>query len=68
MGVQGGWASIFFQLYTPIELNRKDYLTLNADAVIDFLAFLLVTIPTGILHIILDRGRKRQTMDRPTHG
>lgn len=38
-------------------LNRKDYLTLNADAVIDFLAFLLVTIPTGILHIILDRGR-----------
>ena len=38
-------------------LNRKDYLTLNADAVIDFLAFLLVTIPTGILHIILDRDR-----------
>lgn len=38
-------------------LNRKAYLTLNAEAVIDFLAFLLVTMPTGTLHIILDRGR-----------
>jgi transposase len=38
-------------------LNRKDYKTLNADSVIDFLGFLLVAIPTGILHIILDRGR-----------
>ena len=38
-------------------LNRKAYLTLNAESVIDFLAFLLVTMPTGALHIILDRGR-----------
>lgn len=38
-------------------LNRKDYKTLNADSVIDFLGCLLVAIPTGILHIILDRGR-----------
>ena len=38
-------------------LYRKEYLTLNADSVIDFLSFLLTVIPSGVVHVILDRGR-----------
>src|SRR5271170_122605 len=38
-------------------LHRREYLTLNADAVIAFLTCLLATMPRGLLHIILDRGR-----------
>lgn len=38
-------------------LHRQEYDTLNADAVIAFLAFLLSAMPHGILHVILDRGR-----------
>jgi transposase len=38
-------------------LHRQEYETLNADAVMAFLTFLLATLPRGILHIILDRGR-----------
>jgi len=37
-------------------LHRQEYATLNADAVIAFLTFLLAA-HTGILHVILDRGR-----------
>ena len=38
-------------------LQIKEYTTLNAEAVIQFLAFLLGSMPKGILHIVLDRGR-----------
>lgn len=38
-------------------LHRQEYDTLNADAVIAFLTFLLADQPHGLLHIILDRGR-----------
>lgn len=38
-------------------LRRQEYLTLNAEAVIGFLTFLLAAMPRGILHVILDRGR-----------
>jgi transposase len=38
-------------------LHRQEYDTLNADAVIGFLTFLLAAMPRGLLHIILDRGR-----------
>jgi transposase len=38
-------------------LHRQEYDTLNAEAVIAFLTFLLVTMPDGILHVMLDRGR-----------
>jgi transposase len=38
-------------------LHRQEYDTLNADSVIAFLAFLLATMPCGILNVILDRGR-----------
>ncbi len=38
-------------------LHSAEYDTLNADAVIAFLTFLLAAMPKGILHIILDRGR-----------
>lgn len=38
-------------------LHRQEYETLNAEAVIAFLTFLLAAMPRGILHVILDRGR-----------
>ena len=38
-------------------LHRQEYETLNADAVVAFLTFLLASMPRGLLHIILDRGR-----------
>lgn len=38
-------------------LHAREYETLNADAVIAFLTFLLAAMPRGILHVILDRGR-----------
>lgn len=38
-------------------LHRQEYDTLNAEAVIGFLTFLLAAMPRGILHVILDRGR-----------
>jgi transposase len=38
-------------------LHRQEYDTLNAEAVIRFLTFLLATQLHGILHVILDRGR-----------
>jgi transposase len=38
-------------------LHHQEYETLNADAVIGFLTFLLAAMPHGILHVILDRGR-----------
>jgi transposase len=38
-------------------LHRLEYETLNADAVIAFLTFLLTAMPHGLLHVILDRGR-----------
>jgi transposase len=38
-------------------LHRQEYDTLNAEAVIGFLTFLLAATPRGILHVILDRGR-----------
>lgn len=38
-------------------LQAKEYATLNAEAVIQFLVFLLGSMPKGILHIVLDRGR-----------
>ena len=38
-------------------LHRQEYLTLNAEAVIGFLTFLLAAMPRGVLHVILDRGR-----------
>jgi transposase len=38
-------------------LHRQEYDTLNAEAVIGFLTFLLTAMPRGILHVILDRGR-----------
>jgi len=38
-------------------LHRQEYESLNAEAVIGFLTFLLAAMPKGILHIILDRGR-----------
>jgi len=38
-------------------LHRQEYDTLNAETVIAFLTFLLATMPRGLLHVILDRGR-----------
>jgi transposase len=38
-------------------LYRKEYQTLNADSVLDFLAYLLTVMSVGKIHIILDRGR-----------
>lgn len=38
-------------------LHRQEYATLNAEAVIAFLTYLLAVMPRGMLHIILDRGR-----------
>lgn len=38
-------------------LHRREYDTLNAEAVIRFLTVLLASQSRGILHIILDRGR-----------
>jgi transposase len=38
-------------------LHAREYDTLNAEAVIAFLTFLLAAMPKGVLHIILDRGR-----------
>jgi transposase len=38
-------------------LHRQEYDTLNAEAVIAFLTFLLAAMPHGLLHVILDRGR-----------
>lgn len=38
-------------------LHRQEFDTLNADAVIAFLASLLAVMPRGTLHVILDRGR-----------
>lgn len=38
-------------------LHRQEYETLNSASAIAFLTFLLSAMPTGILHIILDRGR-----------
>lgn len=38
-------------------LHKKEYQTLNAEAVLQFLAYLLTVMPTGVINIILDRGR-----------
>jgi len=38
-------------------LRAKEHATLNAEAVIQFLTFLLGTMPKEILHVVLDRGR-----------
>ena len=40
-----------------MQLHRKEYQTLNAESVLDFLAFLLMIMATGTIHVILDRGR-----------
>jgi transposase len=40
-----------------MQLHRKEYQTLNAESVLDFLAFLLMVMATGTIHVILDRGR-----------
>ena len=40
-----------------MRLDHKEYQTLNADSVIDFLTYLLGIIPSGTVHVILDRGR-----------
>jgi transposase len=40
-----------------MQLHRKEYKTLNAESVLDFLTFLLAVMATGTIHIILDRGR-----------
>ena len=38
-------------------LHRQEYKTLDSESAIAFLNFLLAMMPTGILHVILDRGR-----------
>jgi len=38
-------------------LHRQEYDTLNSDSAIAFLTFLLAMMPTGVLHVILDRRR-----------
>ena len=38
-------------------LHRQEYKTLDAEAAIAFLTYLLVVMPQGIVHVILDRGR-----------
>lgn len=38
-------------------LHRQEFVTLNADAVIAFLTYLLAMMPRGTVHVILDRGR-----------
>jgi transposase len=38
-------------------LHRQEYETLNAEAAITFLTYLLAVMPRGTLHIILDKGR-----------
>jgi transposase len=40
-----------------MQLHRKEYQTLNAESVLDFLAFLLGVMATGTIHFIIDRGR-----------
>ena len=40
-----------------MQLHRKEYQTLNAESVIDFFSYLLLVMTSGIIHIILDRGR-----------
>lgn len=40
-----------------MQVHTREYPTLNADNVLDFLMFLLARMPVGIVHVILDRGR-----------
>lgn len=45
-----------------MKILTQEYATLNSEAVIAFLTFLLTMIPRGFIHIVLDQGRYQKCL------